>query len=179
MSRLSLLLLSLSVSVLLSSLALPAQSSATSRGEPAVREIDVEAFKALLTRDPSKAQPLLVNFWATWCDPCRDEFPDLVKIDADYRPKGLDVIAVSLDDVKDINTAVPKFLREMKARMPVYLLNVIDPEPAIKFVDPMWDGAMPATFLYNTAGKIVYKHFGRIKAEELRSEIQRVMSDKW
>src|SRR5213596_2365285 len=93
---------------------------------PAVKEIDTEGLKSLLKRDSHR--PLLVNFWATWCDPCRDEFPDLVKIDADYRGKGLDFIAISLDDLKDINTEVPKFLRSIKAQMPVYLLNVPDPE---------------------------------------------------
>src|SRR5258706_16158288 len=84
--------------------------------------------------------PVLVNYWATWCDPCRDEFPDLVKIDQDYRSKGLDFIAITLDDLADIKTAVPKFLLAMNAKMPVYLLNVADPEPAINMVDSNWSG---------------------------------------
>lgn len=142
-----------------------------------VREIDTEGLKAILRRDAG-AHPLLVNFWATWCDPCREEFPDLVKIDEDYRGKKLDFIAVSLDEVKDITTEVPKFLASMKARMPVYLLNVNDPEPAIKFVDPQWDGAMPATFLLSGDGKVVYKHFGRIDPAELRAQIDKVLSRK-
>jgi len=61
-----------------------------------------------------------------------------VEIDKQYRPKDLDFIAISLDDLADLKTAVPKFLREMRAKMPVYLLNVSDPEPAIKSVDPAW-----------------------------------------
>lgn len=123
-------------------------------------------------------RPLLVNYWATWCDPCREEFPDLVKIDKEYRAKGLDFIAITLDDLADINTAVPRFLRAMKATMPVYLLNVSDPEPAIKSVDREWSGALPATFLYNNKGEVVYKHFGRIKTEELRTAIEKVMSNE-
>ena len=47
------------------------------------KAINAEEMQTLLKRDGSR--PLLVNYWATWCDPCRDEFPDLVKIDADYR----------------------------------------------------------------------------------------------
>ena len=88
---------------------------------PLTRVINAEEMQSLLKRDGTR--PLLVNFWATWCDPCREEFPDLVKIDHDYRPKGLDFIAISLDDLVDLKTEVPKFLREMKARMPVYLLS--------------------------------------------------------
>jgi thiol-disulfide isomerase/thioredoxin len=163
----------------------PAKTARTDRkshaGPPVKRSLRARAINAaemqdLLKRDGS--HPLLVNYWATWCDPCRDEFPDLVKIDKQYRAKGLDFIAITLDDLADINTAVPKFLREMKARMPVYLLNVADPEPAINSVDRGWGGALPATFLYNSKGEVVYKHFGRIKAEELRAAIEKVMSNE-
>ena len=140
-----------------------------------IREVDTEALASLLKRESSR--PLLVNFWATWCDPCREEFPDLVKIDASYRTRGLDFITVSLDDLKEIKTEVPKFLREMRAtKIPAYLLNVSDPEPAIKSVDPEWAGALPATFLYNTKGEIVFKHFGRVKPDELRAAIDKVLT---
>ena len=144
---------------------------------PAVVAVDAAGLQALLKRgEANSAKPLLVNYWATWCDPCRDEFPDLVKIDAEYRPKGLAFIAVTLDDLADIKTGVPKFLRQMHAQMPVYLLNLSDPEPAIKVVDPKWGGALPATFLYNAKGEVVYKSLGRIKADELRAAINKVMS---
>src|SRR5216683_3236701 len=158
----ALFLVPIALGLLLTSFAAPAQtqksraakpSSAVRASLPAVTEIDTDALKTLLKRDSQR--PLLVNFWATWCDPCRDEFPDLVKIDEQYRSKGLDFIAISLDDIADIKTQVPKFLQEMHASMPVYLLNVPDPEPAINLVDPQWGGALPATFLYNAQGQIV------------------------
>jgi thiol-disulfide isomerase/thioredoxin len=138
-----------------------------------IKVIDLDALKKLLQRDPKDPRPLLINFWATWCDPCREEFPDLVKVDSDYRNRGLNFIAISLDDITDIKTAVPKFLTEMKAEMPVVLLNVNDPEPAIKAVDTTWDGQMPATFLYDKDGKVVFKHFGKINPNELRAAIDK------
>jgi thiol-disulfide isomerase/thioredoxin len=148
------------------------KSRRTSTAKPSteVRAVNAEEMQALLRRDGKR--PLLVNYWATWCDPCRDEFPDLVKIDRDYRSKGLDFIAITLDDLVDIKTAVPKFLRAMNAKMPVYLLNVADPEPAINMVDSNWSGALPATFLYDSTGKVVYKHFGRVNPGELRAAIE-------
>ena len=148
----------------------------TATVSPPVTEIDTEGLKSLLKRDLN--HPLLLNFWATWCDPCRDEFPDLVKIDGDFRSKGLDFAAVSLDDPKDLKTEVPKFLRTMKAQMAVYLLNVPDPEVPITVVDPQWSGALPATFLYDANGKIAYKHFGRIVTADLRAAIEKQVGAK-
>ena len=160
----------------------PAKQATPVAETVAVKEIDTAGLAALLKRE--NGHPLLVNFWATWCEPCREEFPDLIKIDADYRAQGLELITISLDDITEIKAGVPKFLQEMGAMMPSYLLNVVDPEPAIRSVDPNWGGALPATVLYDKNGKIAFKHFGRIKPAELRAAIdklvgtQKVMSEK-
>jgi thiol-disulfide isomerase/thioredoxin len=156
----------------------PQRFTSPLRTDGEIRVVDLDGLKKVLQRDPKDERPLLVNFWATWCDPCREEFPDLVKVDADYRSKGLNFVAVSLDDVSDVKSIVPKFLKEMKAEMPVVLLNVNDPEPAIKAVDATWDGQLPATFLYDKQGKVVFKHFGRIDAVELRNAIDKVVGGK-
>jgi thiol-disulfide isomerase/thioredoxin len=160
-----------------------AAPSARQTGEaaklPVVREVDLAALKKLLPGENAKARPLLVNFWATWCEPCREEFPDLVKIDEQYGAGKLDFITVSLDDVADIRKGVPEYLQKMHARMPAYLLNVPDPEAVINLVDPQWSGAMPATFLFDARGTLVFKHMGRIKPDELRAAIEKtVTSDK-
>jgi thiol-disulfide isomerase/thioredoxin len=177
--RLSILFIGLAIACSLAGVAAPARPTATIAAQPAdVREIDLDGLKKLIQRDPKDTRPLLINFWATWCDSCREEFPDLVKIDADYRAKGLNFVAVSLDDVADIKTKVEPFLKEMKAAMPVVLLNVNDPEPAIHAVDPTWQGDMPATFLYDKDGKVVFRHFGRIKPDELRSVIDTQVKNK-
>ena len=175
----ALLVASVGLSILFSSFAAPAQrrTSRTAKPKatmrpPVVTEINTEKLVALLKQSN---KPLLVNFWATWCDPCRDEFPDLVKIDADYKKLGLDFVTVSLDDVPDIKTTVPEFLQKMKATMPAYLLNAPDPDPAIKAVDPMWQGDLPATILYTTNGQVAYKHFGRVNPGELRLAIDKVI----
>ncbi|MDQ3668493.1 MAG: redoxin domain-containing protein [Acidobacteriota bacterium] len=178
----SLVLIAISLSiVLLTTFAAPAQSSKrksrAAKPSVVVREIDATSLTAILKRE-SAARPLLVNFWATWCDPCREEFPDLVKFDQEFRPQGLDMIAVSLDDLADLETEVPKFLRQMRATMPAYLLNVPDPDQIITSVDPKWSGALPATFLYDAEGKVVFKHFGRIKPLELRAAIEKLVGSK-
>jgi hypothetical protein len=63
----------------------------------------------------------------------------------------------------------------MKATMPAYLLDVTDPEPAINLVDRKWRGDLPATYLYNEKGEVVYKHIGRVNIAELREAIDKVV----
>ena len=63
----------------------------------------------------------------------------------------------------------------MNAKMPSYLLDAKDPEPAINAVDPNWGGSLPATVLYNEKGEIVFKHFGRVDTAELRSAIEKAV----
>ena len=134
--------------------------------------VDLDGLKKLLQRDAKEPRPLLVNFWASWCDGCREEFPDLVKIDDDYRSKGLNFLSVTVDELEDKRQAA-SFIEEMKAKMPVVLLNVADKEPAIHAIDANWDGALPATFMYDRTGALVYRHFGKIKPEELRAAIDK------
>jgi thiol-disulfide isomerase/thioredoxin len=138
-----------------------------------VTQIDEIALKNLLRRDGANNKPLLVNFWATWCDPCREEFPDLVKLDAEYKGK-IDLITVSLDDLAEIKRDVPKFLAEMKAEMPSYLLKTSNDEAAIASVSKSWQGGLPFTILFNEQGETAYFIQGKFKTELLRAEIEKI-----
>ena len=62
----------------------------------------------------------------------------------------------------------------MQVTVPTYLLNVSDPDIAIHQVDPAWSGALPATFLYDSQGKLVYKRLGRIQVPELTAAIEKI-----
>jgi thiol-disulfide isomerase/thioredoxin len=149
---------------------------------PAVREIDEAGLKALLGAKAAEGRILLVNFWATWCVPCREEFPDLVRIEEEFYPRGADFefVTVSLDDATDIRTAVPEFLAEMRAtRMPAYLLNAGAPDAAIRLVSPDWRGELPATFLFGRRGALFYKHTGRISPAELRQSINAALEQSY
>jgi len=145
---------------------------------PVVQTLDLEGLKKLLQRDANNPRPLLVNFWATWCDPCREEFPDLVKIDNEYRAKGLDFVIISLDDLADIKTSVPQFLKEMKATMPSYLLHVEDQSEAIAAVSTTWGGGLPATFLFDPQGQIAFSKTGIVRPSELKDAINKVLPTK-
>ena len=158
------------------SVAKPTPDAATT---PEVKELKEEELKTLLGASAGKGRPLLVNFWATWCTPCREEFPDLVKIREQYAADRLDFVTVSLDDISDIGKAVPEFLRDQRAtRMPAYLLHAEDDGAAINLVDATWHGELPATFLFDREGKVVFKRKGRIKPAELCAAIEQALSAK-
>jgi len=140
---------------------------------PKVTQIDAEALKNLLKPN---GKPLLINFWATWCDPCREEFPDLVKIGADYKDK-IDLITISLDELSEINVDVPKFLAEMKAEMPSYLLKTPSEEAAIASVSKEWQGGLPFTILFNEKGETVYFKQGKFQTEILRRELEKLATE--
>ncbi len=153
-----------------------AQRGATVKGAsnfpaPNVTKIDEKRFAELLKPN---GKPLLINFWATWCTPCREEFPDLVKIDAEYKGK-IDFITVTLDFEEELTTGVPRFLAEMKATMPTYLLITPDETAAIQLVSKDWAGGLPFTVLFKTDGSISYSRQGIVKHSVLEAEINKLL----
>jgi thiol-disulfide isomerase/thioredoxin len=157
----------------------PEAATQTPAGKPRVTEVKEDGLKSLLRAGEPRERPLLVNFWATWCTPCREEFPDLVKLRARYAAEQIDFALVSLDDVSDIQTAVPDFLSESgAAALPAYLLHAEDDGAAINLVDPKWNGELPATFLYDRAGQLVFNHKGRIKPADLQAAIDKTLAAK-
>lgn len=138
-----------------------------------VTQIDITALESLLK---PKGKPLLINFWATWCVPCREEFPDLVKLDAAYKGK-IDLITVSLDDLAEIDGDVPKFLAEMKAEMPAFLLHTADESAAIRLISKDWAGNLPLTVLLETGGAVAYQRNGKFRTEILKENIDRVLGN--
>jgi thiol-disulfide isomerase/thioredoxin len=80
-------------------------------------EVDAAGLAAAIAKE--KGRVVLVNFWATWCVPCREEFPDLVKLEKTYRARGLSVLGVSTDLAKDM-PAVEKFLASAKPEFANY-----------------------------------------------------------
>lgn len=121
----------------------------------------------------------MINFWATWCGPCRVEFPELVEIDKDFRTKGLEVKLVSVDNFSLIDSSVPEFLEQYEAaNISAYLLDIqsdFERLRAIRRIAPPVRGGIPLTLLYNANGKLVYRKSGVINAATLRAQISKVL----
>lgn len=139
--------------------------------------INAEGLKSLV-RSTKKNQPILINFWATWCGPCRVEFPDLVEIHRDYRDKGLNFFIVSLDKAVLADTLVSDFLKSYEAEMPSYLLDLEKRSQinrAIRQIAPRYPGGFPFTVLLSKSGKVVYQKSGVVNAKILRAQINKIL----
>ena len=141
---------------------------------PKVTQIDEISIKKLLKPN---GKPLLVNFWATWCIPCQEEFPDLVEIDNEFKGK-IDFITITLDDLAEIDRDVPKFLAEMKATMPTYLLRTTDENGVIGSISKEWTGGLPFTVLYDEKGDVAHARQGKIKPDVVRAKISSLIEPK-
>jgi len=140
---------------------------------PEVKIITVGELKSLI--DDRSGNPLLINVWATWCAPCREEFPDLVKLANKYADK-LDVIGISVDFPEELDSKIIPFLKKQNADFKNYVIKVIEPEDFINMFNEEWSGAIPATFIYDGKGKQVKFLFGKQSFEELEKEVLKVSS---
>lgn len=91
----------------------------------------------------------IVNFWATWCVPCRKELPYFEKIHNEYADQKVKVTLVSLDFSKNIESSLVPFLNKNSITADVLLLDDPNSNAWIDKVDPSWSGSLPATLIYN------------------------------
>ena len=119
----------------------------------------------------SNARLVLVHVWATWCDPCREEFPELMRVLRKYKTDTLLPILVSADDPADLQ-AVEAFLIESES--PTGSLVATDlSQTFIESLSPNWSGAMPATFLYRSDGKLIAEWEGKRSYEHYITAIEK------
>jgi thiol-disulfide isomerase/thioredoxin len=95
---------------------------------------------------------VLLNVWATWCNPCREEFPHLVRLHRELAAQGFSLVLVSADFESQL-PKVTEFLADQGVSFRTYRKAGSDAE-FIDGLDPRWSGALPATFLYDRDGTL-------------------------
>lgn len=134
--------------------------------------VDESGYRRLIAG--GKGRVVLVDFWATWCDPCRAEMPQLVGLAARYRARGLDFVTVSCDEPEQEGGAAV-FLEKNGVPVPRYIKRAGNDEEFIDSIDPHWSGALPALFLYDRQGRLVKSFVGETGMAGLEAELRRVL----
>ena len=112
-----------------------------------------------------RGKVVLINFWATWCEPCRTETPMLVSLGKEYKTRGLKIVGIALD--QDGTKVIKKFMTEYKIDYPV-LLPV--PGSALSRIDPV-----PTTILIDREGRLAKKYVGELPEDILRADIEKLV----
>ena len=122
-----------------------------------------------LTLSAYRGKVVLLDFWATWCDPCRDEIPRFVDLQTKYGTQGLQIIGVSMDDGPE---PVQEFYRRFNMSYPVVMGNAKTGE--------LYGGilGLPVAFLIGRNGRIYSRHIGATDAAIFESEILHLLQNE-
>lgn len=147
--------------------------------EVTIEEIDAEGAAALRRNGTEKLR--LINIWATWCQPCVEEFPDLTSIARKFSRREFELVTISLDD-PGMKRQAEAFLGKHRAVMSGKLRRSVEAEgrttnnylytgasvdALAEALDPEWPGPIPFSILVNQEGEVLYRHLGKIDTEEV------------
>jgi thiol-disulfide isomerase/thioredoxin len=161
------------------STSVPAASSAVASPAPSSRELGLKQVSAellLANIRAAQAKATVVNAWASWCGPCREELPMLDALSKNLRRQGVEVMLVSVDEPEDHGKA-EAFLRSFEIKLPAFIAT----RPLGPFkegLNPRWPGMLPATFLFDSVGKLRYFWGGPVREEEILGVVEGLLAGK-
>lgn len=155
-----------------SALAAPQTPKKAAPSDPEL--IDAQGYQKLVRQ--YRGKPLLVNFWATWCEPCRDEYPMLNELAMQYAPKGLKVVGVNMDQDGDL-ILMRRFIARYKPIFPNYRRNQSQAEEPFRLaVLPGWSGTLPISIFYGKDGRQVGNFVGEKNREAYEGAIRSLLN---
>lgn len=152
-----------------------ATASRFDRRPVTLEPINAEQLTAL-RQNKGTDKILLINFWATWCGPCIEEFPELQKMARMYQKRTFDLVTVSTN-YPDEQASVLKVLQEERAVTKNYIFGTMDPYQLIGAFDKTWTGGVPFTMVIGTNGEVLYKSLGTIDVLEIRRTLLKYFPD--
>jgi len=132
--------------------------------------VKIDAIEAILQSDNDSLY--VVNFWATWCQPCVEELPYFEEMHEKYADQKVKIILVNLDFPHVIKTRLHPFLEKNKLKSSIWYLDEQKANDYIPKVDEMWSGAIPFTFFSRGSTKFKDRKEGKFTKEELENLIE-------
>lgn len=121
--------------------------------------INADKFSEMISNRNEKI--LFVNVWATWCIPCIEEFPELIKLKEKYSKKDVDIITLNINLLSERDSKVMPFLKKNKNTIPVFMAEKDNIDDIINLLDKNWSGAVPVSFVFNKKGLIFSSVLGK------------------
>ncbi len=112
---------------------------------------------------------VVLNFWATWCAPCREEMPELSKLHSTYQNQNLVVLGVAVDDV----AAISDFVKETKVSYPLFAADMQGMELATNLGNDK--SVLPYTVIIKTDGSVAKTYFGRVTQQLLEKTLKTLL----
>jgi len=134
--------------------------------------LDESGFEKLVQSHRGKV--VLYDFWATWCDSCRAELPQLVKLEAKLRARGFELVTISADEPEAVADA-EKLVRRLAVPGAAYRREAKSDENFINAIDARWSGALPAAFLYDRRGRRVRSFIGETDVKDFEAAIAKLL----
>ncbi len=146
----------------------------TTASAQTVRPIDEKGLIDLVKNRNGKI--LVLNIWATWCIPCKEEFPDLAQLSDSLKNSGVEVAAVSVDYPDEISSRIVPFLKSMYVPFRVFVSDVPSQDKFFALFDKEWSGAVPATFIYDEKGNQRAALIGKRNYREFKNAIDTIQT---
>lgn len=137
-----------------------------------IRLATAEEFSASLVK--LRGKPVVLNLWGTWCAPCLKEIPDLMQLEREFADRGVELVAVAMDDPADL-AMVDGFRKRFFPEFDSYIRNEPDMDTLVSVVDPAWNELLPTTYLIGRDGKVLKRIQGKKSIEDFRSEIKTLL----
>ncbi len=123
----------------------------------------------------NKGKVVLFNLWATWCKPCVEEFPDLMKIKKKYESSDFVLVFITLDFGDALKNNTREFLKKNGVDFVTYYNGFEKDDELINYMNKDWDGGIPGTFIFGKTGALKKTFIGKKEFDDFDAAVKKLL----